>query len=48
MVLANGHLPSWAALAVNILLILVFCAFIIWRDLPLSSLPVIGKYFKKG
>ena len=47
MVLANGHLSTWAALAVNVALILVFCAVIVWRDLPLSSLPVIGKYFKK-
>ncbi|MBR0531261.1 MAG: lipopolysaccharide biosynthesis protein [Bacteroidales bacterium] len=47
MVLANNHLSTWAALGVNILLILAFCALIVWRDLPLSSLPVIGKYFRK-
>ena len=47
MVLANGHLSTRAALAVNVVLILVFCAVIVWRDLPLSSLPVIGKYSKK-
>ena len=27
-------------------LILTFCAVIIKRDFPLSSLPVVGKYFK--
>ena len=48
MVLANGHLPSWAALPINVLLIMVFCAVIVWRDLPISSIPVIGKYFRKG
>ena len=48
MVFANNNLGTWAALAVNAGLILVFCAVIIWRDLPLSSLPVIGKYFRKG
>jgi O-antigen/teichoic acid export membrane protein len=38
--------PLWASLAFNTLLICVFVAVIVWRDLPLSSLPVIGKYFK--
>lgn len=47
MVVANNHLNTWVALAVNVLLILVFCALIAWRDLPLSSLPVVGKYFRK-
>ena len=36
-----------ASLAFNTLLIILFIAVIIKRDLPLSSLPVIGKYFKK-
>ena len=27
--------------------ILAFCAVIIKRDFPLSSLPVVGKYFRK-
>ena len=35
------------SLAFNTLLILVFVGLIIKRDLPLGSLPVIGKYFKK-
>ena len=47
MVFANDHLGTWTALAVNAALILLFCAVIVWRDLPLSSLPVVGKYFRK-
>ena len=47
MTRANAHLPIWAALLVNTLLLLVFVAVIIKRDLPLSSLPIIGKKFKK-
>ena len=43
---AAGDWPLWASLAFNTLLIGVFVAVIVWRDLPLRSLPVIGKYFK--
>ena len=39
--------PMIASLAFNTLLVVAFMAVIIWRDLPLSSLPVIGKYFRK-
>lgn len=46
ILLANANLPFWGAIAVNTLLILLFMAFIIKKDLPLSGLPVIGKYFK--
>ena len=38
-----SHLPS---LALNTLLIALFVAVIVRRDLPLSHLPVIGRYFK--
>ena len=41
------YLPQWAQLAFNTLLIGAFAAVIVKRDLPLSSLPVIGKRFKK-
>ena len=41
------YLPQWAQLAFNTLLIGVFAAVIVKRDLPLASLPVIGKRFKK-
>ncbi len=46
MTQSNAHLPLWAALAVNTLLLLVFLAVIVKRDLPLKSLPVVGKYFR--
>ena len=46
MYLRDG-LPLWLSLTANTLLILLFIGVIIKRDLPLSKLPVIGKYFKK-
>ncbi len=39
--------PMWLSLTVNTLLILIFVAYIIQRDFPLSNLPVVGKYFRK-
>ena len=45
--MANYSLTLWAALAVNTLLIGVFMAYLVKKDFPLSSLPVIGKKFKK-
>ena len=48
MIYTNELLPAWASVAINTVFILLFVAFIIWRDLPLSSLPVIGKKFKKN
>ena len=47
MMFLRDDLPLWLSLAVNTILILLFLAVIIKRDLPLSKLPVIGKYFKK-
>ncbi len=44
--MANDHLPMWGSLAVNTLLVLVFCAVLVRRDFPLKNLPVVGKYFK--
>ena len=44
---ANSILPIWAALIVNTLLIIVFAAYLVKKDFPLSSLPIIGKKFKK-
>jgi O-antigen/teichoic acid export membrane protein len=44
---AIAEWPMLYSLALNTLLILVFVAYIVKRDLPLSSLPVIGKKFKK-
>jgi O-antigen/teichoic acid export membrane protein len=45
--ITNHSLTTWAALAVNTLLICVFMAYLVKKDFPLSSLPVIGKKFKK-
>jgi len=43
----GGHrLPTWASLACNTVCIAVFLAYIVKKDLPLSSLPVVGKYFR--
>ena len=43
---ATADWPLIASLAFNTLLILIFVAIIVKRDLPLSKLPVIGKYLK--
>jgi O-antigen/teichoic acid export membrane protein len=47
MTLLRESQPLWVSLTVNTLLILLFVALIIKRDLPLSNLPIIGKKFKK-
>ena len=47
MMQATAEWPMLYSLALNTLLILVFVIYIVKRDLPLSSLPVIGKKFKK-
>jgi len=43
----RNSFPLWLELAVNTLVVLAFVAVIIKRDLPLSSLPVVGKYFRR-
>ena len=47
MLIVPASWPSVLHLIVNTLLIIVFLAILVKRDFPLSSLPVIGKYFKK-
>jgi O-antigen/teichoic acid export membrane protein len=47
MYFTGSRLPEWGALAVNTVLIVAFLAVIVKRDLPLSSLPVVGKIFSK-
>ena len=42
-----GSWPTVLTLAVNTILIILFLALIIKKDVPLSSLPIIGKKFKK-
>ncbi len=41
------YLPEWGQLACNTIYILLFLTYVLKKDLPLGSLPVIGKYFKK-
>lgn len=48
MLAANRYLDTLAAIGTNTLLGLVFVAYIVKKDLPLGSLPVIGKKFKKS
>jgi O-antigen/teichoic acid export membrane protein len=43
----TSTLPTWAQLLTNTLLIIGFLAFVVKYDLPLSSLPIIGRYFRK-
>ena len=40
-------LASWLYMAIGTLLLLVYVARILKKDLPVTSLPVIGKYFRK-
>lgn len=47
MTASNRYLPMLPALLVNTLLLIADVAFIVKRDLPLSTLPVIGKKFRK-
>ena len=42
------YLPSWAQLIWNTILIIFFLTYIIRKDLPLSSLPIIGKKFRRN
>ena len=43
----KGRYPVWLELVGNTWVIIFFVADIVNRDMPLSGLPVIGKYFKK-
>ena len=44
---ANRAFPLWIALIINTLLIAVFVVYLVRKDFPLSSLPIIGKIFAK-
>ena len=44
---AQDRLPVWASLTVSTLLIIGFIGWVVKRDLPLGSLPVVGRYFRK-
>ena len=47
MTYGRQMLPLWTSLLLNTVLILAFIAIIIRRDLPLHTLPVIGRHFRK-
>ena len=44
----TADLPTWAELLANTTMVLLFVAYVLWRDLPLRSLPVFGKYFRNS
>ena len=44
---ANRHFSTPVACLINTVLILLFAAYLVKKDFPLRSLPVIGKYFRK-
>jgi hypothetical protein len=44
---AQEELPTWASLTLSTLLIIGFLISVIKKDLPLSSLPAVGRYFRK-
>lgn len=46
MTLVPAACPAVVRVGVNTVLIAVFVAYILKRDLPLRSLPVVGKYFR--
>src|SRR5574344_1225022 len=47
MTLANTYVSTLASIGINTVLIILFLTYIIKKDLPLGSLPVIGKHFRK-
>ena len=47
MTYGRQMLPLWTSLVLNTVLILAFIAIIIRRDLPLHTLPVIGRHVRK-
>ena len=46
MLLSGRYLGPVPRIAANTLLIIIFIGYIVWKDFPLRSLPVIGKYFR--
>lgn len=47
MLVSREWLPVWGRLGLGAVLVLLFIAHIVYHDLPLCSLPVVGKYFRK-
>ena len=48
IIIGAHYLPTWAQLLCNTLWIVLFLAYVIKCDLPLSRVPVIGRYFNKN
>ena len=44
---ANRYFSTAIACLINTVLILIFAAYLVKKDFPLKSLPVVGKYFRK-
>ncbi len=42
---SRHELATWASLGVNTLLVALFVVVVVKRDMPLSGLPVVGRYF---
>ena len=47
MTLVPDQWPDVARLAVNAVLVLAYVGHVLWHDFPASSLPVVGRYFRK-
>ena len=47
MTYCNAHFSPAVTLSVNTLLIIAYLAVVVKCDMPLASLPVIGKYFRR-
>lgn len=47
MTMANRHLPVIGAVTVNTLLVLIYVVYLVKKDFPLGSLPIVGKYFRR-
>jgi O-antigen/teichoic acid export membrane protein len=43
----HEHYSLWHSLGFNTLVVIFFLSIVVRNDFPLSSLPIIGKYFKK-
>jgi O-antigen/teichoic acid export membrane protein len=46
MQLVPQEWPSWLQLSINTILVIAFVGHIIYHDLPLKNIPVIGKFFR--
>ena len=44
---ANRYFSSGIAWLINTVLVLIFAAYLVKKEFPLKSLPVVGKYFRK-